>query len=465
MTTEQEQSREIFFHGVEHFEAGRLAEARSCFERCRALTPDRLSVLGNLGVTLFRLGQAREALPLLQQATAGEPGFADAWAGLGFAHETLGEWAAAVPALQRALVLVPRERSAALALSLGQCLMRLNRPREALPVLDRAVAADPTLADARSVRGGLLRELRQLDAAAHSYEQALAHGADPELHAYYLASMRRGTGVPPARAPRQYVEGLFDDYAADFAGHLVGQLGYLGHEQLLAPLVASGRRFRHALDLGCGTALCAPLLAPLCETIDGVDLSAAMLAQARQLGLYRALVHADIGEFLAGSTQRVNLMVAADVMIYVGELSGVLRDAARLLEPDGLFAFTVELPTSEGQELQLLPSLRYAHSETYVRRLAADAGLLVDAMRAAPIRHEHGRPVPGLSVTLRAARAWKRRPRTRRRRGRHRAVDSQSPRVARARWSRCTSCGLTTGGGCCCCPCCRRSTCGCCGGA
>jgi predicted TPR repeat methyltransferase len=96
--------------------------------------------------------------------------------------------------------------------------------------------------------------------------------------------------------------------------------------------------------------------------------------------------------------------VAADVMIYVGELAGVFRDVARLLEPGGLFAFTVELPTNEGQELQLLPSLRYAHSEAYVRRLAADAGLQVDALRAALIRHEQGAPVPGLYVTLRADR-------------------------------------------------------------
>jgi predicted TPR repeat methyltransferase len=405
MTPQQAQSREIFFQGIEHFEAGRLHEARSCFERCHALTPDRPSVLGNLGVTLFRLGHAREALPLLQQATQGGPEFVDAWACLGLAHEALGDWAGAVPALQHALTLLPRERSAVLQLALGQCLMRLGKLDDALPAFDRAVAADPTLAAAWSQRGGLLRELHQLDAAAHSYEQALAHGADRELHAYYLASVRgSATTAPPARAPRQYVEGLFDDYAAEFAGHVVERLGYRGHETLLAPIVASGRRFRHALDLGCGTGLCAPLLAPVCDAIDGVDLSAAMLAQARKLGLYRELVHADIGEFLAAATQRVDLVVAADVMIYVGELAGVFGDVARLLEPGGLFAFTVELPTNEGQELQLLPSLRYAHSEAYVRRLAADAGLQVDALRAAPIRHEQGKPVPGLYVTLRADR-------------------------------------------------------------
>jgi predicted TPR repeat methyltransferase len=395
----QEQSREVFFTGIGHFEAGRLAEARACFERCQALTPGRPSVLGNLGVTLFRLGHIREALPLLQQATDGEPQFGDAWAALGLAHEAQGDWEAAVAALGEALAIVAP--SAALWLSLGRSQARLGRNADALQALDRALALDSTLADAWSLRGSLQRELQRFDAAAQSYEQAIAHGADRELHTYYLAAVRSdASAAPPPRAPRQYVQALFDDYAADFQGHLVQQLGYRGHELLLERIVASQRRFGHALDLGCGTGLCGTLLGPVCDTLDGVDLSGAMLEQAGKLGVYRELVQADIGEYLPGATQRVDLAVAADVLIYIGDPSAVFADVARLLEPDGLFAFTVELPTNE-EPMQLLPSLRYAHSEALVRRLAAACGLAVDDLRAAPIRHEQGRPVPGLLVTLR----------------------------------------------------------------
>jgi predicted TPR repeat methyltransferase len=394
----EQQSREIFFQGIGYFEAGRLDEARACFERCQALTPGRPSVLGNLGVTLFRLGHTREALPLLQQATAGEPGFGDAWAALGLAHEAHGDWAAAVDALTKALPIA--DKSPALWLSLGQCQARLGRAQQALQTLDHALALDPNLAAAWSLRGGLLREKGQLDAAAQSFESAIAHGADRELHAYYLASVRDGAS-PPATAPRQYVQALFDDYAADFAGHLVDKLGYRGHEVLLEPLIASGRRFRRVLDLGCGTGLCGALLKPISNAIDGVDLSSAMLEQAKKLGLYRELVQADVGEFLAGAPSRsADLVVAADVLIYVGELSAVFESVARILEPGGLFAFTVEL-AANGQDLQLLPSLRYAHSQDSVRRFAEQHGLTVDDLRNAPIRHEQSQPVPGLYVTLR----------------------------------------------------------------
>jgi predicted TPR repeat methyltransferase len=400
MTTAQDQSREIFFQGIAHFEAGRLAPARDCFERCQALTPGRPSVQGNLGITLWRLGHAGEALPLLQQACAGEPAFADAWAALGLAHEALGHWQAAVEALARALAL--HERAAPLHVSQGRCLARLGRASDALQALDRALALDPDSAPAWSLRGSLLREMQRLDDAAHSYEKAIALGADRELHAYDLASVR-GTGTPPASAPRHYVQALFDDYAADFQGHLVEQLGYRGHEVLLRPLLADaaahGRRFGTVLDLGCGTGLCAPLLKDHCDAIDGVDLSAAMLAQARRLGLYRTLVQADIVEHLAATPLRADLVVAADVLIYVGELARVFEAVARLLLPGGLFAFTVELPRN-GSDLQLLPSLRYAHSQAYVRRSAAQAALAVHGVREVAIRQEQGSPVAGLCVVL-----------------------------------------------------------------
>ena len=73
-------------------------------------------------------------------------------------------------------------------------------------------------------------------------------------------------------------------------------------------------------------------------------------------------------------------MIAADVLVYVGELSSTFLSIGRILEPGGLFAFTVELTTND-KDCQLLPSLRYAHSESYIRRLAAQCGLHCDDLR------------------------------------------------------------------------------------
>jgi len=389
------QSRALFFEGIEHFENGRLEPARICFEQCQALTPGRPSVLGNLGVTLFHLRQWEAAIPVLRQATTADPSLVEAWACLGLANEAQGQWQAAAAALEKALALSPQQ--VRLWLSLGEVSLRLGNVNNALQAFDRALQEDPRCAPAWSERGSLLRELHQFEEAARCFQEALALGGDPELNGFYLASVRDGDTL--TTPPRRYVEGLFDDYAADFQSHLVEELGYRGFEVLLQPLLDTGKRYGHVLDLGCGTGLCGPLIAPQADIIDGVDVSSAMLEQARKLGVYRELTHADLGEFLAATALRLDLILAADVFIYVGELATVFRSVRRILEPGGCLAFTVELAKS-GRDIQLLPSLRYAHSEAYIRRLADEARFTSVRIAEAPIRHDQTTPIMGLYVYL-----------------------------------------------------------------
>jgi predicted TPR repeat methyltransferase len=389
------QSRALFFEGVEHFENGRFEPARICFEKCQALTPGRLSVLRNLGITLFHLRRWEAAIPVLRQATTADPSLAEAWACLGLANEAQRQWQAAAEALEKALALSPQE--VPLWLTLGQVSLRLGKVKNALQAFDRALQEDPSCAPGWSERGSLMRELQQFEEAACCFEKALALGGDPELNGYYLASVRVGdTMITP---PRRYIEALFDDYAADFQSHLVETLGYRGFEVLLKPLLDTGKRYRHVLDLGCGTGLCGPLIAPQADIIDGVDVSNAMLEQARKLGVYRELIHAELGEFLAATALRLDLILAADVFIYVGDLATVFRSVRRILEPGGCLAFTVEL-AKIGQDIQLLPSLRYAHSEAYIRRLADEARFTSVRISEAPIRHDQTTPIMGLYIYL-----------------------------------------------------------------
>jgi len=395
MDANLELARKHFFMGVEHFEAGRLTDARAAFEASLAVAPGRPSVLVNLGITLHRLGQYHEAIPLLRQAADAEPDQADAWTFLGLAHQALGQWQPALGALAPALRLQPND--ARLWLAYGRCHLQLGAVDAALQAFERATGADAQCAEAWSERGGLLRELHRLDEAAHCFDQALALGAEPELHRYYLASVR--AGAAPAAPPRRYVEALFDQYASDFEEHLVDKLHYQAHETLLRPLIEAGRRYGTVLDLGCGSGLCGALIGPHATAVDGVDLSQAMLAQARRRGVYRQLVHADLVAYLAECAPGAELVLAADVFIYVGDLAPIFGPVRRLLSPGGCFAFTVEL-AADGQEVQLLPSLRYAHAESYVRRLAQEHGFRVRELRSAPLREDQAQPVAGLYVYL-----------------------------------------------------------------
>jgi predicted TPR repeat methyltransferase len=425
-----ERARDLFLNGVADFESGRLADAERCFAASLQILPGRASTLTNLGAARLRLGRPAEALAPLDEAVAREPGHAEAWGHRGSALAALGRAEEALASFDRVLALAPgdpaalfrrstqlnalrrpaealasldallaaRPNDAEAGFERAVTLQALGRPRDALAACDALLARRPTAAPVWSQRGGLLKDLGRLPEAAHSFRQALAHGADPELTRYLLASVEGSEGAPTA-APRAYVEGLFDGYAADFDRHLVDQLGYRT-PQLLAALLPADGRWSSALDLGCGTGLMAPLLAPRTDALDGVDLSRQMLEKARTRGLYRELRYADVVADLGATAHRYGLVVAADVFVYVGALDAVFAGVARVLDPGGSFLFSVE-EAADGRDLELRTSGRYAHGRAGLEQLAAHAGFEPLRVEGATLRYDQGRPITGLLLLLR----------------------------------------------------------------
>jgi predicted TPR repeat methyltransferase len=90
------------------------------------------------------------------------------------------------------------------------------------------------------------------------------------------------------------------------------------------------------------------------------------------------------------------LTIAADVFVYINDLIPIMAGIAPVLSSAGRFAFTVE--THAGDGVKLLPTLRYAHSETYLRRVLENAGLTVAQLAREPVRTERGVPVDSLVV-------------------------------------------------------------------
>ncbi|TIT94997.1 MAG: SAM-dependent methyltransferase, partial [Mesorhizobium sp.] len=123
--------------------------------------------------------------------------------------------------------------------------------------------------------------------------------------------------------------------------------------------------------------------------------------KARAKGVYDRLVKADLQD-LVYAGPKADLVVAADVFIYVGALEGIVRTVAGMLAEDGLFAFSVEtLADTEpagGDSFALRPSRRYAHSEAYVGIVLAANGLSVRWLQRTVIRHDRREPIDGLAV-------------------------------------------------------------------
>ena len=198
-------------------------------------------------------------------------------------------------------------------------------------------------------------------------------------------------GAAPANSDPAYVAALFEDYADRFETELVDQLGYDGPDRLLALLLPAlaGRVVGTALDLGCGTGLMGLRLRPHTARLEGIDLAAGMVAEAGRKQVYDALGRAELSAHLAAHPGGLDVVTAADVLNYCGDLAPIFAAVATRLVPGGLFAFTVE--RHDGPEPMVLqPSLRFAHGETAVRAACDAAGLDNLALRPEPLRRDRG---------------------------------------------------------------------------
>jgi predicted TPR repeat methyltransferase len=206
------------------------------------------------------------------------------------------------------------------------------------------------------------------------------------------------------------VTGLFERAAADFDTVLAG-LGYRAPQLVFESAAAAldpGAVALQVLDLGCGTGLCGEWFRPLARRLVGVDLSPGMIAQARRRGCYDELVCEEISFFIDRSADRFDVVTAADVFCYFGDLTACFCSVARLLQADGYFIFSVEdLASVQHGEVErdthetafaLLEHGRYAHGSSHVATALAAAGLQSVSTRTEILRSERGAPVVGLVV-------------------------------------------------------------------
>ena len=436
-----EQARQQFLAGVQHHEAGRFEQAESCLLASLQALPGRASTLANLGAVRLALGRPEQALVDLDASLAVQPSDAQTWCHRARACAALRRNDEALQGYQRALELDPtldaaRYHRAALLASIGrpdeahdsllplldparpeaaaawlldgQVLQALRRKPQALAAYRTALSLDHQLPRAHALTGQLLASLGRTDEARAVHRLGIERGPDPQLDRYLLAGLDDAEQAPPA-SPEAYVRALFDPYAADFESHLLDGLRYRGHDAVAqaARRHGAGRRWTHVLDLGCGTGLCGRALRDDATRIDGVDLSPTMIEAAHASGAYTLLAQADVVEHLRHVASHHDLVLSADVFIYIGDLDPVFAGVRRVLLPGGLFVFSVET-LDEAEEAamtacgyRLRPTLRYAHSQSAVRHLAARHGLDVIGWEGFTVREEQRRAVPGAVATLR----------------------------------------------------------------
>jgi predicted TPR repeat methyltransferase len=343
-------------------EAGRALQALVHLEHALAAWPEQSSLIVMRGRALRMLGRLHEAIDCHSKALTVDPRAAMAYAERARVRQELGEEEAALADYQAAVALAPDRHDWLLALAV------------------------------------LLADRGHRDAAREALLRAGALGAPSEHVRFLLASL--GAVPPPPALPGDYVRTLFDAYAPRFERHLTRRLHYRAPQYLAdAVLPLLGTRRWQIVDLGCGTGLMGGLLRPSAERLEGVDLSAGMIAQARARGLYDSLHVGDLVAFLHARSQRYDVCIAADVFVYLGDLAPVFAALRAALRPEGIAAFTVEA-LDEG-EYRLQPTRRYAHSRRYVEALALAHGFAPSGITRRVLRRDGGSDVSGYVAVFR----------------------------------------------------------------
>ena len=288
---------------------------------------------------------------------------------------------------------------AAAALARGETLLAAGHLPAAIAELQRALTFDPAYDGAQYALGCAWLEAGEGERASEALTPLARSNSSLAAQAAEKISQAE-TMQRQERAAPGYVRHLFDQFSEDYDARMLGTLSYRAPHILreLANLViAAPANSLAILDLGCGTGLAGEAFRDLAKRLDGLDLSPRMIEKARARGIYDSLAVTDL-ESGPSVKRRYDLILAADTLVYLGDLSAAYAGAWSRLRFGGHFLFTLEAKAGEGFELG--PKRRYRHSEAYLREQARHARFEVMGLVACSPRREADQPVEGFAAAL-----------------------------------------------------------------
>ena len=412
--------------GIRAAQSGDMQTASERFQAALATDPDNPDILHFAGLAKHHSGHSDEAIALIRRATEIAPTFCDAHSNLGNILKHLNRDDEALASYRTAIEHNP-DHAPSLN-NIGTMLRNAGKFEEAIEVLTHAVDVAPDMAVAFHNLGTCYAHSGELENAINAYYNSLDRGgdwSDPIVVAkvlvgvnrhdeagrilseylernpgdnsvrYQLAAVR---GEPLDCADETYVTTQFDEFAESFDA-VLGRLEYRAPELVadaLAARLGEPEADRDILDLGCGTGLCGPLVAPYKSRLVGIDLSEKMLRRAVKYGVYDRLAIAELQAFLMEEpAASVDVALCVDTLVYIGKLERTVEGVRHILRPGGLFIATVErLDEGDSRDHTVDGSGRFKHSRRYIEALSDD-GLRLLGMTEVVLRKEGVEPVHG----------------------------------------------------------------------
>jgi len=282
--------------------------------------------------------------------------------------------------------------------NIGVILMGQDKLIDALLYLEKVSELDVYNIDSLLNCGSIYLKQNKIDRAIVCYEKANRLKPNDTEIEYILSALTQKQ--IPQKAPTAYLERLFDHYAPHYDQHLTTVLHYEVPKQLYRKIQENCVVAQHSLrivDLGCGTGLTGVVFKSLAKELIGIDISGKMIEQARLKNSYDQLILGDIESKLS-TFSKVDLILAADVLTYIGDLGPIFSRAFYALSPAGLFALSVE--ETHEKDFILQSSMRYAHSRSYLKTLIQQCGFAIQSFDNAILRKQRGKPVMGYFIVL-----------------------------------------------------------------
>lgn len=326
---------------------------------------------------------------------------------LGRLYEEAGNFAKATEKFQQAIDI--NDNLAITHLNLGKVLVKTGDFIDAENEFLRTIELEPKHPEAYFNIGKIYSKNNEIDTAKKYFLKALDSDisgfmakADEFILAvkFFLSNLENPELF--SEEQKAFVAGLFDSYADKFDKHLVDGLQYKTPEYINDILSRYITKIDNVtIDLGCGTGLCCKYLKKLSSDLIGVDLSAGMIKKAQELDCYDNLVVGEITEVVNELGKNFDLIVAADVFVYIASLSDIFHACSTNINKGGYYIFSTEsLPENMDDDYRLFESARYKHSNAYINRLAEDHGFELIEHMFCTLRKENNADVKGCVTIL-----------------------------------------------------------------
>ncbi|EKD91610.1 MAG: hypothetical protein ACD_29C00469G0001 [uncultured bacterium] len=388
--------------GNVYYHQNQFVSAEKSYQKALELNPHYTDAQNNLnillkkmGITFFENQHYEQAISLFERILSTDDKIPEMNYLVASTYLELGEHSKALNYYFRQLAQKPLFEA---YYNIGVILMGQDKLNDAIEYFKKSLEYNPNDLSTQLNLGSIYLKQNKLDQAILIYQNAnRIKPNDPEIQYILLALTQQ---YLPQKAPEVYLKNLFNQYAKNYDKHLVEILKYDAPKIIFEKInleFAPAQKSLVILDLGCGTGLAGDYFKIFSKKLIGLDIAENMIAVARLKNIYDELITGEI-ESSIQQFKEIDLVIAADVFTYIGNLEFIFKQINQVLSNSGVFIFTIEQTFENDFILQ--SSIRYAHSKIYINKLAATYGFKIIALDNIVIRKQRNAPVFGYLALL-----------------------------------------------------------------